>query len=133
MKKARKVIAAALVGFMAMGLLAGCGGGKKDEGPVTMKLGTTVNEQDSFQVAALKFKELVEERTEGKYVIDFDKARAAVDAWANLIITTQATGNFEFAQQYSAEHANITEALAADIAKVNGAGIPRDIRFDFTW
>ena len=70
---------------------------------------------------------------EGKYVIDFDKARAAIDAWANLIITTQATGNFEFAQQYSAEHANITEALAADIAKVNGAGIPRDIRFDFTW
>ena len=45
MKKARKVIAAALVGFLAMGMLAGCGGGKKDEGPVTLKLATTVNEQ----------------------------------------------------------------------------------------
>lgn len=29
--KMKKVIAAALVGFMAMGLLAGCGGGKEDE------------------------------------------------------------------------------------------------------
>ena len=28
--KMKKVIAAALVGFMAMGLLAGCGGGKKE-------------------------------------------------------------------------------------------------------
>ena len=69
MKKARKVIAAALVGFMAMGLLAGCGGGK-DEGPVTLRLGTTVNEQDSFQVAAEKFAELVSERTDGKYIIE---------------------------------------------------------------
>ena len=52
---------------------------------------------------------------------------------ANLILTTQATGDFEFAQKYSAEHASITDALAADIAKVNAAGIPRDIVFDFAW
>ena len=70
MKKARKVIAAALVGFLTMGMLAGCGGGKKDEGPVTLKLATTVNEQDSFQVAAEKFAALVNERTNGKYVIE---------------------------------------------------------------
>ena len=30
-----------------------------------LQLGTTVNEQDSFQVAAEKFAELVEERTNG--------------------------------------------------------------------
>ena len=36
----------------------------------TLKLGTTVNEQDSFQVAAEKFKALVEERTGGAYVIE---------------------------------------------------------------
>ena len=35
-----------------------------------LKLGTTVNEQDSFQVAAEKFKALVEERTGGKYKIE---------------------------------------------------------------
>ncbi len=37
---------------------------------VVLKLGTTVNEQDSFQVAAEKFAELVEERTDGAYKID---------------------------------------------------------------
>ncbi len=70
---------------------------------------------------------------DGRYHIDFEKSLAAIDAWANLIITTQATGNYEFAKKYSSEHANITEALAADVAKVNGAGIPRDIRFNFAW
>lgn len=35
-----------------------------------IKLGTTVNEQDSFQVAAVKFAELVKERTKGEYVIE---------------------------------------------------------------
>jgi hypothetical protein len=70
---------------------------------------------------------------EGKYVIDFEKAAEVIDSWANLILTTQANGDLEFAQKYSSEHANITEVLAADIAKVNGAGIPRDIVFDFAW
>ena len=70
---------------------------------------------------------------EGKYVIDFAKAEAAIDSRANLIIETQATGNFEFAQKYAAENASIREALAAEVAKVNAAGIPRDITFDFAW
>ncbi len=35
-----------------------------------LKLGTTVNEQDSFQVAAEKFAELVSEYTDGAYAID---------------------------------------------------------------
>ena len=70
---------------------------------------------------------------EGKWVIDFEKAAAAVDSWASLILETQATGNFEFAQAYAAENASIREALAADIEKVNGAGIPRDIAFDWKW
>jgi len=34
------------------------------------KFGTTVNEQDSFQIAAVKFKELVEDRTKGAYGIE---------------------------------------------------------------
>jgi hypothetical protein len=66
-------------------------------------------------------------------VVDFEKAAAAIDSWANTIIETQATGNFEFAQKYASENASIREALAADIAKVNEAGIPRDIVFDFAW
>ena len=70
---------------------------------------------------------------EGKYVVDFEKSAEAIDSWAALILETQATGNFEFAQQYSSKNASIREALAADIEKVNGAGIPRDIVFEFVW
>ena len=70
---------------------------------------------------------------EGRYVVDFEKAAAAIDTWAALIIETQATGNQEFAKKFAAEYADITESLAGDIAKVNEAGIPRDIVFDFAW
>ena len=56
-----------------------------------------------------------------------------IDSWASLILETQATGNVEFAQKYSAENASIRETLAAEVAKVNEAGIPRDIVFDFCW
>ncbi|MCI8269071.1 MAG: TRAP transporter substrate-binding protein DctP [Lachnospiraceae bacterium] len=40
------------------------------EGATVFKLGTTVNEQDSFQVAAEKFAELVAERTNHAYAIE---------------------------------------------------------------
>ena len=46
------------------------GGGTPSSGTTVLKLGTTVNEQDSFQVAAEKFAELVKERTNGAYEIE---------------------------------------------------------------
>ena len=70
---------------------------------------------------------------DGTYHIDFEKALECVNSWAELVLTTQGDGNYEFAKAYAAEHANIGEALAADVAKVNALGIPRDIRFDFVW
>jgi hypothetical protein len=70
---------------------------------------------------------------EGRYVIDFEKAAACIDEWSALILEVQANGNFEFAQEYAAANASIRPALAAEVAKVNEAGIPRDIVFDFTW
>ena len=70
---------------------------------------------------------------EGKYVIDFEKASAAIDSWSALILETQATGNFEFAQKYASENASIRETLAAEVALVNNAGIPRDIVFQYNW
>ena len=70
---------------------------------------------------------------EGKYVIDFSKAEEVIDSWSALILETQATGNYEFAKKYAAENASIRETLAAEVALVNNAGIPRDIALDFTW
>lgn len=41
-----------------------------DMDPVTLRLAHVVNEQDGFHIAATKFEELVEERTDGKVIID---------------------------------------------------------------
>lgn len=61
MKKLTTLAAAALA-------LAMTGAGALAE--TTLQLGTTVNEQDSFHVAAIKFVELVDERTNGEYKIE---------------------------------------------------------------
>ena len=70
---------------------------------------------------------------EGKYVVDFAKAEEVINSWSALILETQATGNYEFAKEYTAKNASIRENLAAEVALVNNAGIPRDIVFDFAW
>ena len=62
MKKALCIMATAAVLTTAAASLAGA--------ETVLQLGTTVNEQDSFQVAAEKFAELVEEKTGGEYKIE---------------------------------------------------------------
>ena len=71
--------------------------------------------------------------SDGQYHIDYDKALEAIDAWAGLIIRTQATGDIDFARSFSEKYAVVPEALSADIANVNAHNIPRDIKFDFVW
>jgi len=68
-----------------------------------------------------------------KYVVDFTKAPDAIDAWANLILTTQATGDYEFAKSYSEKNGAISGSLADDIEMINAAGIPRDIKLEYAW
>lgn len=67
---------------------------------------------------------------QGKYVIDFIKAKTAMESWASLILQTQGEGDFYFAQQFRAKKGNITPALQKDLDAINRAGIPRDIRFN---
>ncbi len=66
----------------------------------------------------------------GQYIIDFEKAYKAMNAWAELIIKTQGDGNVEFASKFRAENGTIKPALQKDLDKINNAGIPRDIRFN---
>jgi tripartite ATP-independent transporter DctP family solute receptor len=66
MKGFTRFASLALAAAVAVTLFAAAG----FAAPTVIKLGTTVNEQDSFQVAALKFGELVKERTNGAYVIE---------------------------------------------------------------
>ena len=73
-----KKLFALLLAVIMMLSLAACGGdtnatpdgGTTDGGTRVLKLGTTVNEEDSFHVAATKFAELVEDRTNGAYKIE---------------------------------------------------------------
>lgn len=74
-----------------------------------------------------------ERNKDGLYHINYDKCPQVIADWANLIITTQATGNYMFAKEYDANHAVVPEALSADIANVNRGGVPVDIRFEFVW
>ena len=97
MKKSAKLLSAVMAGAMVLSM-AGCGSSSNSAETTTaaaettaaaadssaaeskeatsntdatvIKLGTTVNEQDSFQVCAEKFAELVKERTNGAYEIE---------------------------------------------------------------
>lgn len=66
---------------------------------------------------------------EGLYVIDFDKSKAAINAWADLILTTQGNGDVVFATEFREKNGGITPALQADLDRINAAGIPKDIQF----
>ena len=65
----------------------------------------------------------------GLYHIDFAKAKAAVASWADVILTTQGDGNFEFAEKFAAENGKIKPEMQQDIDRINNSGVPRDIRF----
>lgn len=65
----------------------------------------------------------------GVYSIDYENAKAAVNSWANVILTTQGEGNFEFAEKFAMEHGLVVGDLRKDIDRINSNNIPRDIRF----
>ena len=70
-------------------------------------------------------------RTEtGKYLIDFDKSREALKEWSALILEVEGEGKYDFAKMYNNENGKIRPSLQADLDKINGANIPRDIRFE---
>ena len=55
--------------------------------------------------------------------------RAAVDALLSEILTVQGNGDYAAAAKWIAEKSVVGESLAADLAQVAEAKIPRDIRF----
>lgn len=66
----------------------------------------------------------------GKYVIDVEKTRQAVNSWAALIIQTEGEGDYQFAKEYAAKNGKVRADLKEDLEKIAGAGIPRDITFN---
>jgi tripartite ATP-independent transporter DctP family solute receptor len=73
----RKKISVILVLLLVVSLMAGCGGGTSapapddaNTEPRVIKLAHVVNENDAFHVAAVKFKELVEQQTDNQVIVE---------------------------------------------------------------
>lgn len=66
----------------------------------------------------------------GIYHIDYAKAKAAVEGWAKVILTTQGEGDFDFAAKFASENGRIKGDMQKDLDRINNSGIPRDIRFN---
>jgi hypothetical protein len=66
---------------------------------------------------------------DGKYHIDFEKAKLALRDWAAFILQVEGDGDMATATSYNEKNGKINEKLQADLNVINSAGIPRDIDF----
>jgi len=67
---------------------------------------------------------------EGRYAIDFEKMKVAVEKLAGDILQCQGNGDYEAAKDWMGEMSVIHPELQADLDRVNAAGIPTDIYFN---
>ena len=67
---------------------------------------------------------------EGRYAIDFEKMKVAVEKLAGDILIHQGNGDYEATKAWMAEMSVIKPELQADLDRVNAAGIPTDIYFN---
>jgi hypothetical protein len=67
---------------------------------------------------------------EGKYAIDFEKMKVAVEKLAGDILKHQGDGDYEATKAWMGEMSVIKPELQADLDKVNAAGIPVDIYYN---
>ena len=65
----------------------------------------------------------------GRYRVDADKMRKAIDALSARLLTIQGDGDYAGAKQLTDTLGVIEPDLAADLKKLEAAGIPVDIRF----
>ena len=67
---------------------------------------------------------------QGKYAIDFEKMKVAVEKLAGDILQHQGNGDYETTKAWMGEMTVIKPELQADLDRVNAAGIPTDIYFN---
>lgn len=67
---------------------------------------------------------------EGLYVIDFNNAMGAINAWAAKILEVEGMGDLTEAKAYSEKNGKIRPALQKSLDKINSLGIPKDIRYN---
>jgi hypothetical protein len=66
----------------------------------------------------------------GKYRVDYNAMGQAVDALAGLILQLQGDGDYDGVAQLMAEKGVVPPDLQAELDKLDGLGIPRDIVFE---
>ncbi len=67
----------------------------------------------------------------GKYKINFDKMRKAVEEQTKNILIIEGNGDYEALKKMYRKYSTISDELKKDIARVNNSNIPVDIRFEF--
>jgi len=66
----------------------------------------------------------------GLYNIDFPKMKLAVEKLGGAILTAQGDGNYEYVKEWIATDGVIKPELQADLDKLAGCGIPKDIWYE---
>lgn len=66
----------------------------------------------------------------GRYRVDFEKMRAAMNSLSAKLLTVQGDGDYAEARRMTDTLGVIKPELASDLAKLKDAGIPIDIRFE---
>ncbi len=67
---------------------------------------------------------------EGRYEIDVQKMRKALEGWAALVIKTEGDGDFDVAKKYAEKNGTVRADLAKDLKAIEKANIPIDIRYN---
>jgi peptidase M49-like protein len=66
----------------------------------------------------------------GRYRVDFDRMRTAVDSLGGLILRLQGDGDYDGVKRFLATRGVLSPTLQADLARLGSRGIPVDVVFE---
>lgn len=72
----------------------------------------------------------VRDEKTGTYRVDFEKMKTAVSELATMIIVLQGNGDYDGAKKLTDEKGGMSDILKADLERIAGANIPKDIVFE---
>lgn len=67
---------------------------------------------------------------EGKYVVNVEKMREAINGWAAMILRVEGDGDYDYAKDYAAKNGIIRADLQKDLDLIRENNIPKDITYN---
>ena len=67
---------------------------------------------------------------EGKYVVNVEKMREAINGWAAMIMRVEGDGDYDYAKAYAAKNGIIRADLQKDLDLIRENNIPKDITYN---